>query len=271
MTTDIQLPDAVIGALSIPWVDPSQFQKVVAVFGPLTDDGQLELANRLICGRLEYELRRRFEQGGDQPAELREHLKKIGAAATRLLALLHRDGKAPSIESVGQLWCLHQVIGRTLPTLHQVAEYRAPGRVFIEPQHRLRTLTETLVDLIAVAERRDAIIVPEFAESRGGTRREGVTAKSGLIEALITAYAALRGSFPESGPEPGPNLALRQFVRAGLEFAVTYGPIFDSDGRQYTAPEAEFVDVNLAKCTRTTDAAINAIFKRWKNQSQISI
>jgi hypothetical protein len=262
----MRLSDAVRGALSHPFVDPSQFEPVVVTFGCLTDDGQLELANRLISARLNYAVHRRFEQGGDQPAELRTHLKKIGAAATRLLALLHRDGKRPPVESAGQLWCLHQVIGRTLPTLHQVAENRAPERVLVEPHHRLRILAATLVDLIAVAELCDTIIEPRFPESHGGKRRAGVTAKSGLIEALITAYAALRERFPQSGPALGRDADLKQFVRAGLAFAVTYRPIFDSDGRQYTSPEAEFIDVDLPKCSHTTDDAIDAIFDRWRNK-----
>lgn len=266
MTTDTQLPAAVMGALSIPWVDSSQFEKVVEAFGPLTDDGQLELANRLIRARLDYAPHRRVEDGDDQPAELRRHLKKIGTAAARLLALLHHDGKTPSVESVGQLWSLHQVIGRMLPIFHQVAENRLQGQELAEPHHRLRVLAETLVDLIAVAERPDAVIQAQFAGSRGGTRREGPTAKTRLIEALITAYASLRERFPESGPAPGRNTALRQFVRSGLRFAVSYRPRSDSCGRQYTAPEAEFIDADLANRTRTTDDVIDGIFDRWPDR-----
>ena len=73
------------------------------------------------------------------------------------------------------------------------------------------------------------------------------------MQALMESYAALRSSFPNSGPQPAFDERLRKFVRSGLMLVVS---------------ASRFVDSHLPKPTRITDAAIRGALNRWRAQTK---
>jgi hypothetical protein len=109
------LSERVLVALSIPRIDPARFLDVIQAFGSLPDEGQVELANRLIEGRKQY-LYHRISLSFDttRPGSLRDRLKAIGSTAEKLLRLLHRDGAEP------EQWNTHHVTAGALPELCRI-------------------------------------------------------------------------------------------------------------------------------------------------------
>src|SRR5262249_34725855 len=83
-------------------------------------------------------------------------------------------------------------------------------------------------------------IATGYKPDRGGKRRAGPTAEVELMQSLMESYAALRNSFPSSGPQPAFDRALKQFVRSCLRL----------------------VDPRLAEPSQITDAAIRGAFTR---------
>jgi hypothetical protein len=81
-----------------------------------------------------------------------------------------------------------------------------------------------------------------------------------LVEQLIDTYAALRELYPRSGPLPSTGKPLYGFVRAGLIFTVSTPK--SPDGSEQQSLETAFMDPDLPKETRTTDAAIRGAFQR---------
>ena len=73
------------------------------------------------------------------------------------------------------------------------------------------------------------------------------------MQAIIESYAELRNRFPSSGPQPAFDKRLRKFVRSGLKLV---------------ASASRFVNSDLPKPTRITDAAIRGAFNRWRAQTK---
>jgi hypothetical protein len=259
-----QLPNPVLVELSRAGIEPLRFDALLETFGPLSGEGQMELVNRLIEARMIYAIHRRMHEcdRDDRPGKRRERLEEIGATAARLFKLLHRDG------TDSQPWHLHPAITLAFPALYRIALERRPTTAPCEPNVQLRILAEILGDLVALSDRAGIIVDDRFPRSHGGERREGPMAAAELIQALIETYASLRARFPESGRPLAFGKALIQFVRAGLEFAVSYPPIIDPDGVRYEHSEAAFVDADLPKPARTSDKAIQGILTRWRAQSK---
>jgi hypothetical protein len=96
----------------------------------------------------------------------------------------------------------------------------------------------------------------------GGDRRTGeLTPEGELIQAIIKLYIDFRNRFPSSGPKPKRDERLREFVRSGLELAVS-GVRVGPDGKKYEPWNMAAIDCDLPKPTRTTDAAIRGAFQR---------
>ena len=92
----------------------------------------------------------------------------------------------------------------------------------------------------------------------------GLTPAAGLVDRLVEIYGAMRAQYPESGSVPAYDASLRQFVRAGLGFAVTQPRVTGSDGMGYQSFEASFLEPDLPKSSRITDKAIRNVFYRWR-------
>jgi hypothetical protein len=120
--------------------------------------------------------------------------------------------------------------------------------------------------LVTLSDQVETIIPRRFPKKHGGNRKQGPPASAELIQTLFATYAALRERFPESGPPPGFGKALERFVRAGLQFAVDYPPIFDSGGVPCPQWGAALVDADLPNPSKTTSDMIRAIYRRWSNQ-----
>jgi hypothetical protein len=159
-------------------------------------------------------------------------------------------------------WYLHHALD--FPALYRVARERRPTKIASwEPGERLGMLVEILGDLVALSDQ------SSFSNARGGARRQGPKARGELVEALMEAYAALRMRWPKSGPRLAFDGALRRFLRGGLEFAVSYPPILIG-GELTEQWETTVIDTELAKPTTTTDAALRAMYQRWR-RAQIKI
>ena len=262
--TDSDLPESVLLELSRAWIEPSRFAAALAAFGPLPEAGQLELVNRLVEARAVYAFNRRHELDcNDRPSRRRDRLAEIGAAASRLLRLLHPDGVEP------RPWYLHHALD--FPAVYRVARERRPTKIASwEPGERLGMLVEILDDLVALSDQALRVSEDSFSNARGGARRQGPKATAELVQALMETYAALRMRWPESGPRLAFDKALRRFLRVGLEFAVSYAPISDPNGGVLSEQwEATVIDAELAKPTRTTDAALRGIYQRWRSRIKI--
>jgi hypothetical protein len=120
MTKIEPLPVLVLVALSRAGIiDSHSFAAVLAAFGPLPAEGQLELADRLIETRRMYAINMRSKHDReDLPFARRERLDEIGPTAERLRKLLHRDGTEP------QPWNLHPAVSREFPALYRIVTER---------------------------------------------------------------------------------------------------------------------------------------------------
>jgi hypothetical protein len=251
----LSLPDPVLVALSVSGIDPARFCAVIDAFGPLPNDGQVELVNRLIEARDGYLSHRMWKCDKAMPqGARRERLKEIGTTAGRLRRLLHRDGALP------KPWNLHPAITLALPELCRTGSQHRPNQIWDPPQG-LSLLEAMLTDLVEVGAQADAIFEAPFPKTHGGERREGHEPATGLVYRLIEVYEDLRARFPDSGPRSAFGKPLLQFVRAGLAFAVSTRTIY-VDEKYLQSPEAAYVEAKLP--TRLTDAAIKRIFERHR-------
>jgi hypothetical protein len=249
------LPEQVASALSIPGIDPARFRDVLQSFGPIPDEGQLQLANRLIEAREQY-LYYRMSWSFDttRPSHLRDRLRAIGSASEQLRRLLHHDGADPAP------WNTHHVITGALPELCRIAIERRPNQIWDPPQG-VSLLSEMLADLLEAGARAEAIYPTQYSKRHGGDRKQGSSDPvANLVERLIDIYAELRELYLGSGPRPAVGKPLIQFVRAGLTFAVSTRKL--PDGTKQPSFEAAFIDPDLPKKTRITDDAIKAVFQR---------
>jgi antitoxin HicB len=256
----LSLPQPVLVKLSLPWIAPARFSTVMEAFGPLPIDGQTELADRLIGARGQYLSHRMSES--DKAARQgvrRTRLGEIGAFADRLLRLLHRDRADP------QPWNLHPAITLALPQLVRISSEHRPSQIWDQGLSRFAAM---LVDLAEAGAQADAAFDTRLPRTRGGSRREGRTPASGLVDRLIEVYVDLRTRFPESGPPPAFGNPLLQFVRAGLAFAVGTRTIY-LDDKCLQPLEAAYMEADLPKPTRLTDDAIRAIWARRHSQIKV--
>jgi hypothetical protein len=234
------LPDTVLTELWRTEIPPENFAAVLSVFGSLPEEGQYDLALRLADAVAVYRLRETVEkQKFPQAHQHRKQLEGIGKAARRLLKLLGVD-KAESVSGSVHIGSnLHPTAtAYVLTGLYRVGTQRRPGKL-ASANERLATLPMLLSDLVEATEQ--SARETSTQRGRGGDRRAGqITAEVELMQSLIASYAALRSSFPDSGPEPAFDLPLKSFVRSGLRL----------------------VDPCLAKPSRLTDEAIRGAFNR---------
>jgi hypothetical protein len=264
------LPISVVTELRRTRVPPEQFAAVLSAFGRLPERGQCALAVRIISVLKVYELRKLAEK---QQIPLPRHQQRkrfnsISASAKRLLALLGVSEAKSVAKGVPPGTKLHPTATTNLMIeLYRVAGERRPTATG-SAYERLTTLILLLSDLAEAAERcaldagaknrpgeRCALDAgAEYRPVRGGDRRAGqITAEVELLRGVIKSYAELRNRFPSSGPRPAFDKRLRQFVRAVLELVAT---------------SSRFVDYNLPKPSRITDAAIRGAFNRYLHKSK---
>jgi len=264
------LPISVVTELRRTQVPPEQFAAVLSAFGRLSERGQCALAVRIISVSKVYELRKLAEkQRLPLPQhQQRERCNSVSASAKRLLALLGVSEAKSVAKGVPPGTKLHPTATTNLMIeLYRVAGERRPtdtGSAY----ERLTTLILLLSDLAEAAERcaldagaknrpgeRCALDAgTQYRPVRGGDRRSGqITAEVELLQGVIKSYAELRNRFPSSGPRPAFDKRLRQFVRSVLELV---------------AAASRFVDSNLPKPSRITDAAIRGAFNRYLHKSK---
>jgi hypothetical protein len=269
------LPARVLIELRRGQIPPESFAAVLDAFGELPEEGQYDLAVRIINASTIYELRKLVEQQFPHPHEHQSRLKRISISAKHLLALLGiNDAKSvargiyPRVEirinkattpptvttepaELPPQVTIHPTATLLSTWLYRVAVDRRPATANVSAGERLTSLIMRLSDLVEAAER-CGLETGGHRRGRGGDRRAGqITAEVAFMQALMESYAALRSSFPNSGPQPAFDERLLKFARSGLMLVVS---------------ASRFVDSRLAKPTRTTDAAIRGAFNRWRAQ-----
>ena len=259
------LPVFVLTELRRGQIPPEPFSALRASFGELPEEGQKELALRIIKASNIYLLRKSVEKHQFPRAQQHQkHLKSIRTSSKHLLALLGiRDpssvarGIYPPVEirinkaTTPPTVTIHPTATLLLTSLYRVAVDRRPATASVSADERLTTLILLLSDLAEAAEQCALEISTRYTPGRGGVRRAGPTAEGELLQALIASYAALRKRFPRSGPQPDFDRPLRQFVRSSLKLVALAGANIPA------------VDPRLAKPTFTR-AAIRAAFNRWR-------
>jgi hypothetical protein len=260
----LSLPDQLKAALSLPGIDPARFAAVTQAFRPLPIHGQVELAHRLIGARGQYLAHRMWECDSESAQGVRrKRLKDIGKAAGRLLQLLHRNKTDP------QPWNLHPAATLALPELCRAASEGQRSPETWDPPRGLNLLGAMLSDLSKVGAQAEIIFPSRFPKERGGSRREGPTPVTGLVERLVDIYGEMRAQYPKSGPAPAFDASLKEFVRAALRFLVSAPPEFtDYNGQRYRLLDANFLQTDLPETSRITDDAIREIFARRRSQSK---
>jgi hypothetical protein len=206
-------------------MDPGKFAPVLNAFGPVPDEGQRELAERLVgkvgVYRLEYQIER------PRPAVERKRLEDIAAAASRLLVLLEIEDTEGSVAGPDRFQPRSWAGSLLLTELYAVANERRPTTAKLDANERWVALLLLLSDLKEAAVRcapRTSQLVPGKLEGRGGIRRHGPDPKGRLLQGLFETYAALRGRYPDSGPSVAYNVSLKTFVRTSLALAASSAP-----------------------------------------------
>jgi len=249
------LPISVVTELRGTQVPPEQFAAVLSAFGRLSEQGQYDLAVGIISVSKVYELRKLVEKQRLllPQHQQRERFHSISTSAKRLLALFGVSEAKSVAKGVPPGTKLHPTATTNLMIeLYRVAGERRPTAT-ASAYERLTTLILLLSDLAEAAER-CALDGKKKRPSRGGNRRAGqITAEVELLQGVIKSYAELRNRFPSSGPRPAFDKRLRQFVRSVLELVAT---------------ASRFVDSNLPKPSRITDAAIRGAFNRYLHKSK---
>jgi hypothetical protein len=220
-------------------IPPDAFIALLAAFGPLPAKRQKELAVRIINASQIYRLRKSVEKQFPLPHEQQKGLNGISASARGLLRLLGVN-EAESVAKGVRRGSLRRTVAQILiPSLYCVALERRPATATAGADERLNSLVVLLSDLVEAAKRCALEARSQYRHGRGGERRAGkITAEVELLQAIFEAYACTR--FPNSGPQPAFDQALRKFVRSGLQL----------------------VDSGLSE-SRITDEAIRAAFNRY--------
>jgi hypothetical protein len=234
---------------------------MLGAFGRLPEEGQYELALRIMNASGIYWLRKSVEQQKfPQAHERRDQLEDMSALARRLLSLLGVN-EPKSVAGGVRRGSIHPTATSSLLIwLYRVAVERRPATATANADERLTTLIVVLSDLVEAAEQSAREV--STRRGLGGDRRTGeLTPEGELIQAIIKLYIDFRHRFPSSDPKPKCDQRLRKFVRSGLELAVSSireGP----DGKKYDPWHMAAIDCDLPKPTRTTDAAIRGAFQR---------
>jgi len=273
MWCKLVLTDVVRTVLRPAQIPSEKFAGVLSAFGRLPEDAQYKLAVPLVNAVETYRLRKRAQkQKTPQAHERRDQLEGISTLASRLLALLgvnepksvaggvRRGSMHPTAASLLR-GSAHPKAESLLMWLYRVAVERRPATATASAEERLSTLIMLLSDLVEAAERsaREVSTRPGL----GGDRRKGeLTPEGDLIQAIIKLYIDFRNRFPSSGPAPAFDKSLRKFVRTVLELAVSCSHYVGPDGKKIEPWYMAAIDRDLAKSTRTTDAAIRGAFQR---------
>ena len=267
------LTDVVQTVLRPAQIPPEKFAGVLSAFGQLPEDAQYNLAVRLANAVAIYRFRETVEkQKFPRAHQRRKRLEDISTAARELLKLLGVD-KAESIAGGVRIGSnLHPTAtAYVLIDLYRVGVQRRPQKSTTDAAERLATLLMLLSDLVEAA--KQSASETSTRQGRGGDRRAGeLTAKSALLQAIIKVYIEFRDRFPSSGPAPAFDKSLRKFVRTVLELVVSCPHYVGPDGKkiEHVGPDGKkiepwymaVIDRDLAKSTRTTDAAIRGAFQR---------
>jgi hypothetical protein len=272
------LPEQVLIELWRGQIPPETFGAVLDSFGQLPEEGQYDLAVRMIGASKVYELRQLIKkQGFPLSHEQQKHLKRISTSAKHLLALLGitdaksvARGISPSVEirvnkvtipptvtihpaELPPTVTIHPTANLLLTWLYRAAVDRRPATANVGAGERLINLILLLSDLAEAAEQCALETGRQYVHSHGGNRRKNlITAEVELVQGLIESYAELRNRFPNSGPQLAFDQPLLKFVRAALKLVSA----------------SHFVDLNLPKTTRITDAAIRGAFNRRRTQTK---
>jgi hypothetical protein len=245
----LHLPERVLIELWRGQIPPETFGAMLGAFGRLPEEGQYELALRIMNASGIYRLRKSVEkQPFARKHTQQKHLNRINSSARRLLALLGVNVTKSVAGGVRRGLNLHPTATTSLLIeLYRVAVERRPATATVSADERLATLILLLSDLVEAAERCALETGTQYRPGRGGQRRAGqVTAEVQLIKTIIESYALLRNKFPSSGPRRASHRTLMQFVRSALRL----------------------VDPCLAEPSRITDEAIRGAFNRGTNQRQ---
>jgi hypothetical protein len=244
------LPVSVLAELGRGQIPPETFAAMLGAFGPLPEEGQYELALRIMNASGIYWLRKSVEKQLAPKHTQQKHLNSISTSARRLLALLGVN-EPKSVAGGVRRGSLHPTATTSLLMgLYRVAIERRPATATASADERLTTLILLLSDLVEAAERCALETGTQYRKGRGGQRRAGqITAEVELMQAIIESYAELRKRFPNSGPQLAFDEGLRKFLRSGLKLV---------------ASASRFVDSDLPKPSRITDAAIRGAFVRWR-------
>ena len=267
------LPARVLIELRRCQISPQSFAAMLDAFGELPEEGQYDLAVRIIKASTIYELRKLVEPQFPLPHEHQSRLKSISISAKHLLALLGiNDAKSvargiyPRVEirinkattpptvttdpvELPPQVTIHPTATLLLTWLYRVAVDRRPATANASAGERLTSLIMLLSDLVEAAERCALEIGTQYRKGQGGKRRAGHTAEVELIRAIIASYAELRNRFPNSGPPLAFDKTLRKFIRLVLKLVVS---------------ASRFVDTHLPEPSRITDDAIRPAFNRWR-------
>src|SRR6516225_6320072 len=261
MWCKLVLTDVVRTVLRPAQIPSEKFAGVLSAFGRLPEDAQYKLAVPLVNAVETYRLRKRAQkQKTPQAHERRDQLEGISTLASRLLALLGVN-EPKSVAGGVRRGSVHPKAASLLMWLYRVAVERRPATATASAEERLSTLIMLLSDLVEAAERsaREVSTRPGL----GGDRRKGeLTPEGDLIQAIIKLYIDFRNRFPSSGPAPTFDKSLRKFVRTVLELAVSCSHYVGPDGKKIEPWYMAAIDRDLAKSTRTTDAAIRGAFQR---------
>jgi hypothetical protein len=235
------LPARVLIELRRGQIPPESFAAVLDAFGELPEEGQYDLALRIMDASAIYWLRKSV---GLLPKHTQQkHLNRISTSARRLLALLGVN-EPKSVAGGVRQGPIHPIATTSLlMELYRVALKRRPATATASADERLTILIVLLSDLVEAAELCALEIGTQYRKGQGGQRRAGqITAEVELMQAIIESYAELRKRFPNSGPQPAFDKRLLKFVRSGLKLVAS----------------------DLSKPSRITDAAIRGAFVRWR-------
>lgn len=263
---DLHLPEVVLRELWAAFIPPEKFADVLRAFGqPLPPEEQQKLVVRLVNATAVYRLQGMMKGCHLTYRKQRARLHDIGAAATDLLTLM---GVVNLGEFAQARYCrtLHPTVTTgLLIELPRVAVERRGATATLGAIERLNNLLLLLSDLAEAAKRSACAAGREVNTVSDVNRKKRPSAETQLIQSIIDAYAAALHNGPsDSARVVAFDARLRQFVRAGLELAVSSVSVVGSDGAHYSPADLVAVDLNLAK--RTTDAALRGAFNRWRAQ-----
>jgi hypothetical protein len=243
-----RLPPRVLRELGRGQIPPEPFAAMLDAFGELPEQGQYDLAVRIINSLKIYELRKLVEkQQFPLPYQQKTRLTRIGASGRHMLALLGIE-EAESIQKGVRRGSIQPTVPTSLLLrLYDVGVERRPTAT-ASAEERMTTLLILLSDLVEAAKRCALETGTQYRPGRGGSRREGqITAEVQLVQAFIASYAELCNRFRNSGPPPAGDKSLRKFVRSGLKLVAFASHVIGS---------------GLPR--RITDDAIRAAFDRWR-------